>query len=57
MAALTNRRGRESTGLREKPVAGYPPPKGSNLPIPPRGEGVGGGGEGGSTLKAVQQTC
>ena len=38
MAALTNRRGRESTGLREKPVAGYPPPKGSNLTILPRGE-------------------
>ena len=48
MSALTNRRGRESTGLREKPVAGYPPPKGSNLPILPRGE-EGGGGEGEST--------
>ena len=42
----TNRRGRESTELRGKPVAGYPPPNGSNLPILPRG---GGGGEGGST--------
>ena len=42
MSALTNRRGRESTELRGKPVAGYPPPKGSNLPILPRGgrEGV-----------------
>ena len=39
MSALTNRRGRESSGLRGKPVAGYPPPKGSNLPILPRGEG------------------
>ena len=39
MSALTNRRGRESTGLRKKPVAGCPPPKGSNLPILPRGEG------------------
>ena len=42
MSALTNRRGRESTGLREKPVAGYPlPTKGSNLPNLPRGEGWG----------------
>ena len=41
MSALTNRRGRESSGLRGKLVAGYPPPNGSNLPILPRG------GEGG----------
>ena len=41
----TNRRGRESTELRGKPVAGYPPPKGSNLPILPREEGMGRGRE------------
>ena len=46
MSALTNWWGRESSRLRGKPVAGYPPTKGSSLPILPRGEGR---GEGGST--------
>ena len=35
--ASHRRESRKSTGLRKKPVAGCPPPKGSNLPILPRG--------------------
>ena len=49
MSALTNRRGRESTGLREKPVAGYPPTKGEQPTNPTSRREGGGAGEGGST--------
>ena len=44
MSALTNRRGRESTGRQEKPVAGYPPTKGEQ-PTNPTSKGGGREGE------------
>ena len=43
MSALTNRRGRESTGLRKKPVAGCSPTKGEQPTNPTSREGGGGG--------------